>query len=478
MLRQDYTLYRSRLVLRPGDEEHLRRLAGLARFAYNWALDLQEAQLQAELPLLDAKELEARFWEETRRPGQEWLRQLPSDVWRNALKDLLRGYDLWERQTQQNTNKGYTRNRPQRKRRGHSKTSYALSRFSIETRMEKGKRHHRITTRGFTYELHRSDAMPEFLERPYRATVKELDGLWFITLHYREPRVLIRPQGPTIGVDMGFKTMAVDSEGNSHEFRELPRGAHERMLHLRRVLRRTRPGSRSHQRIQGKLDRLRYRQRRIEWDCQHQAAAHILRVSLPASERPAQVIIDHLNLTEIAKSSQTLDEAVRTQHLYQLFLKLRAKAEKQGTEFIEAAKAYPSSKTCSDCGHINWKLQLGDRTYRCSSCGLVLDRDENAARNLRDYQEDWQAVIDGKRQRWQAAEFERHEFDQFQEPVMSETESPARTITTIPDELEDQLEALSRRRASKTAASPSGDGTQRLGRPHPASQRREPWQRP
>lgn len=452
MLHRDYTLYRSRLVLKPGDGEHLRRLAGLNRFAFNWARELQEAQLEADLPLLDAKELEARFWEETRKPGNEWLKPLPCDVWRNALKDLRRGYDLWERQAQQNTNKGYTRNRPQRKRRGHSKTSYALSRFRIETSTDDlGKRHHRIITEGFTYILHRSDTMPDFLERPYRATVKELDGSWFITLHYREPRVIIRPQGDPIGVDMGFKTMAVDSDGETYGFREQPAKERERVLRLRRALRGTRPGSRSHRRIQGKLDRLRHRQRCIEWDCQHQAAAHILKVDLPASERPAQVIVDHLNLTEIAKGSRTLDEAVRTQHLYQLFLKLRAKAQKQGTEFVEADIRYPSSKTCSQCGHINWKLKLGDRTYTCSRCGMVLDRDHNAAINLRDYQSDWQSVIDGKTQRWQEEEFER-----YPEPVMREMKPGETAIRTIPRELEDQLEALSKRRASKTEPSTPG----------------------
>ena len=43
---------------------------------------------------------------------------------------------------------------------------------------------------------------------------------------------------------------------------------------------------------------------------------------------------------------------------------------------------YPSSKTCSACGAAKAKLLLSERTFRCQECGLVLDRDENAARNL------------------------------------------------------------------------------------------------
>jgi transposase len=53
-----------------------------------------------------------------------------------------------------------------------------------------------------------------------------------------------------------------------------------------------------------------------------------------------------------------------------------------GQQLIIADRWYPSSKTCSGCGAVKTKLALSERTYRCGSCGLVLDRDLNAARNL------------------------------------------------------------------------------------------------
>lgn len=49
---------------------------------------------------------------------------------------------------------------------------------------------------------------------------------------------------------------------------------------------------------------------------------------------------------------------------------------------VEAPTFYPSSKTCSACGTVKAKLPLSERTFRCEHCGLALDRDENAARNL------------------------------------------------------------------------------------------------
>jgi putative transposase len=53
-----------------------------------------------------------------------------------------------------------------------------------------------------------------------------------------------------------------------------------------------------------------------------------------------------------------------------------------GGRLIVADRFYASSKTCSGCGAVKAKLALSERTYRCTACGLVLDRDVNAARNL------------------------------------------------------------------------------------------------
>ena len=55
-----------------------------------------------------------------------------------------------------------------------------------------------------------------------------------------------------------------------------------------------------------------------------------------------------------------------------------------GGTLMVADRWLPTSKTCSGCGHVKAKLALSERTYRCARCGLVLDRDINAARNLLD----------------------------------------------------------------------------------------------
>ncbi|WP_372508415.1 RNA-guided endonuclease InsQ/TnpB family protein [Nocardia amikacinitolerans] len=63
---------------------------------------------------------------------------------------------------------------------------------------------------------------------------------------------------------------------------------------------------------------------------------------------------------------------------------LEYKARWRGGQVVIANRWYPSSKTCSNpsCGVVKAKLRLDERIFRCEECGLSLDRDRNAARNL------------------------------------------------------------------------------------------------
>ncbi len=80
-----------------------------------------------------------------------------------------------------------------------------------------------------------------------------------------------------------------------------------------------------------------------------------------------------------------LSKAIAQQGLYEFKRLIMYKSARQGTEFIEADKWYPSSKTCSECGYVKCKLSLSEREFQCECCGMVLDRDKNAAINLSRY---------------------------------------------------------------------------------------------
>jgi putative transposase len=77
-----------------------------------------------------------------------------------------------------------------------------------------------------------------------------------------------------------------------------------------------------------------------------------------------------------------LAQAIADVGFYEFKRQLRYKAEWYGSRVILASRWEPSSKTCSGCGWYDANLTLSDRTFHCQPCGLVMDRDLNAAINV------------------------------------------------------------------------------------------------
>ena len=80
-----------------------------------------------------------------------------------------------------------------------------------------------------------------------------------------------------------------------------------------------------------------------------------------------------------------LARSIASQKFAEFTTKLAQKCEETGIELVKANRWYPSSKTCSGCGFKKRDLSLAERIYTCKHCGLVIDRDLNAALNLANY---------------------------------------------------------------------------------------------
>ena len=92
--------------------------------------------------------------------------------------------------------------------------------------------------------------------------------------------------------------------------------------------------------------------------------------------------IETLKVTNLLKNRK-LAKALSDSALGGFLSKLKSKAEVLGIPIIEAPQFFASSKTCSNCGHKKTDLTLSDRQYHCSECGVSIDRDQNAAINLK-----------------------------------------------------------------------------------------------
>jgi len=93
------------------------------------------------------------------------------------------------------------------------------------------------------------------------------------------------------------------------------------------------------------------------------------------------VVVEDLNVAGMTRNRR-LARAISDQGFGQVRRMLAYKSAWRGGRLVTAGRYYPSSKKCSGCGAVKAKLALAERTYSCDSCGLVTDRDVNAARNL------------------------------------------------------------------------------------------------
>ena len=93
------------------------------------------------------------------------------------------------------------------------------------------------------------------------------------------------------------------------------------------------------------------------------------------------MVVEHLNVAGMLRNRR-LARRIADAGFGELRRQLTYKAVWAGGMLVQADTFFPSSKTCSGCGHVKAKLPLSERTYRCERCGMVLDRDLNAARNL------------------------------------------------------------------------------------------------
>ena len=93
------------------------------------------------------------------------------------------------------------------------------------------------------------------------------------------------------------------------------------------------------------------------------------------------IAVETLNVSGMLRNRR-LSRSVADAALAELRRQLGYKTVWYGSHLVEADRFWPSSKTCSRCGAVKESLLLWERVFWCDACGLVLDRDENAARNL------------------------------------------------------------------------------------------------
>ena len=329
---------------------------GYARFAYNQALS--DFKIGLDTDNFQSWQTLNNNFNKTKQ-GDDWTSSQDQRAALYAIKNLGQGIANWVSKRAKF---------PKFKGRGH-KQSFTTDAQAVRVEGKKIK----LPKIGWikTFQELR------FVGKIIKVTISRTAHRWFvpITVETEDTEAVDNSTHPVIGIDVGINTLATLSDGTKYD-NPRPLKRYERKLKReQRKLSRRVFKSKNWFKQKAKIARTHYRIACIRNDAHHKGTTDIV-------NRASGIAIETLKITNMLKNRK-LAKALSDSALGGFLNKLKTKADAFGIPVLEAPQFYASSKTCSNCGHKKKELKLSERTYHCSQCDYQIDRDVNAAINLK-----------------------------------------------------------------------------------------------
>ena len=212
--------------------------------------------------------------------------------------------------------------------------------------------------------------------RVLRMTVSCRQGRWWASLTIERDNLTPAHKAKLapVGVDLGISHLAVLSTGEVIENLRPLKSSLTKLKKAQKSLSRKTKGSTRRERAKIKVNKIHAHVSNQRTDCLHKLTTRL------ASQHRV-VCVEDLNVAGMGRNRH-LAKAIYDASFGQFRHQLEYKTQKFNTQLQIIDRFYPSSKQCSGCGAVKTKLSLATRTYHCQACGLVIDRDLNAAINI------------------------------------------------------------------------------------------------
>jgi len=208
---------------------------------------------------------------------------------------------------------------------------------------------------------------------------KSPSGKYYVSIlvEFEQEIKLISPQKENVlGLDMDMKNFYTDSQSIRADYPRFYRQALKKLAKEQRKLSKCVKGSNNRYKQKLKVARLHEKVANCRKDFLHKKSRELV-------NNYDAIAIEDLNMKSMSQSLN-LGKSVADNAWGMFTIMLKYKLENEGKMLVKIDKWFPSSKMCNECGGINKELQLLDREWICKSCGCIIDRDYNAAKNIRD----------------------------------------------------------------------------------------------
>ncbi|RPI30593.1 MAG: transposase [Chloroflexota bacterium] len=343
--------------------------AGAARFAYNWGLARKIEAYQAGQKVPTAIDLHREL--NVLKQGElAWMYAVSKCAPQEALRNLDQAYAHFfrrvkEKQAGKNVKVGFPRFKSKKNGLGSFRLTGAIHIFENAIQLPRLGRL-RLKERGY---------LPTRGVHVLSATVSERARRWFVSVQVEMEIPDPQPAGKSAaGVDLGIVRLATVSDGGGIDNPRALKQGLTRIKRLQRQLSRRQTGSANGKKAALRLAKAHSRVVNIRKNALHQATSWLAKTK-------SAVVLEDLNVNGMLKNHH-LAQAIADVGLYEFRRQMSYKGGWYGCEVLIADRFYPSSKRCSGCGQVKPALLLNEREYHCGYCGLVIDRDLNAAINL------------------------------------------------------------------------------------------------
>ncbi|MBA3922652.1 MAG: IS200/IS605 family element transposase accessory protein TnpB [Nostocaceae cyanobacterium] len=359
--------FKTELKLNNYQRTQLAKHAGVARHAWNWGLDFCKKILNhnRENPLdrlkfpsaIDLHKILVK-WVKSENP---WYYEVSKTSPQYALKYLSSAFsDFFRKKTVNGRVVGF----PKFKKKGINDS------FTLEGII---KIEHRAIQLPKLGKLRTYERLPQGLI-PKTAIVSRSANRWFMSFSYDIEPTPTNKVLTAVGVDLGIKTLATLSTGETFPNPQPYRFSQTRLARLQSSASRKVSGSKNRHKANMKVAKLHATSANIRKDTLNKLTTHL-------AKNHSQIVIEDLNVSGMM-ANHCLAKSIADLGMYEFRRQLTYKAELYGAEIITVNRFFPSSKTCSSCGHIQ-EMPLNERVFDCQKCEAHIERDLDAALNLR-----------------------------------------------------------------------------------------------
>ena len=359
--------YKYRLYPNKEQKEQISKTFGCCRFVYNQMLAKRINDYKQENKSMSKIDMN-NYCNRVMKKEFEWLKEVDKCALTNSIYNLDEAYKNFFRRIKQGQGVEFPKFKSKKNRRNSYKTNFTNGNIKVDFTNNKIQL---PKLKWIKAKVHR-----EFVGVIKSATISQTpSGKYFVSILVDTENVQLPKLETKVGIDLGLKDFAITSDGEVFDNPKWLRKQELKLKKAQRNLSRKKKDSKNREKARIKVAKIHEKIANQRKDYLHKISSYI-------TNENQVIVIEDLKVSNMM-GNHKLAKAIGEVSWYEFRTMLEYKCEWKGRELIIAPTNYASSQLCSNYGNKSTQTKdLSCRTYTCEKCGMILDRDINASKNL------------------------------------------------------------------------------------------------